>query len=82
MNADPEILTVVLADAQRDQLAPVVRRAVRDRKGVIFFTAAPFIDTHGHTAFRLQAKCLDSTAANKVLRIVRQAKDESASKPS
>ena len=71
-NADPQILTVTLTDAQRDQLAPLVRRAARDRRGVIFFTAAPFIRA-GKTAFRLQAKFLDSRDASKALKVIREA---------
>lgn len=77
MSADPEILSVILTDSQRDALAPIVRKASRDRQGVIFFTAAPFIDA-GRQAWRLQAKFLGSRDAAKVLKLLEQNGSNSA----
>lgn len=74
-NVDSEILTVVLTDAQRSQLEPLVRRQTRDRRGLIFVTVGPFMQ-NGQTAFRLQAKFLKSKAANKVLKIIRETQPE------
>lgn len=68
---ESDIVTVLLTDEQRNALAPLVREATADRKGVIFFSAAPCIE-NGQREFRLQAKCLPWKTANKVLKLIRE----------
>jgi hypothetical protein len=74
---DPGLVTLVLTDSQRQQLEPLVRRQVKDRRGLLFVSVAPFLE-NGQTAFRLQAKFVPHRTANRLLRIIRECKADEA----
>jgi len=66
-----EIITLYLTSGQREFLEPLVRRQVKDRRGLIFVSVAPFFD-EGTSHFRMQAKWVRWKDANKALRIINE----------
>jgi hypothetical protein len=64
-----------LTDEQGPQLAPLVRRQVLDRKGLLPVSVAPFME-NGETAFQRQAQFLEWKTASKVLKLIREANTE------
>jgi len=72
----PDLITLALTDSQSQQLRCLIRRQVTDRKGLLSCSVAPFISSeNGETHFRLQAAFIPWKTANKVLKIIRDAKN-------
>jgi hypothetical protein len=65
------IVTLQLTESQREQLQPLVRRQVAERRGLLLCSVAPHFN-NGKSCFRLQAKFLTWPAAQRVLKIVRE----------
>jgi hypothetical protein len=64
-----DLVTILLTDAQRRQLEPLVRR--QGRRGLLLVSIAPHIQ-NGNNVFRLQAKFLPWRTANKILKLIRE----------
>ena len=69
------LVTLRLTDEQRQQLEPLVRRQVEDRKGLLLVSVAPFME-NGEPAFRMQAMFLPWKTASKVLKLVSESNSE------
>jgi hypothetical protein len=73
------ITTITLTPDQERDLLPLVQRQVIDRRGLLFFSVAPFMDVEaGSPALRLQAVFLPWKIANRVLKLIREANQPSA----
>lgn len=68
-----DIVTLPLTGEQGELVAPLVRRQAKERKGLLLVSVAPDM-RDGRTVFRLQACFLPWPLANRVLRIIREAK--------
>jgi hypothetical protein len=66
-----DLVTILLTDAQRRQLEPMVRRQCQDRRGLLLVSIAPHIQ-NDNNVFRLQAKFLPWRTANKILKLIRE----------
>jgi len=53
-SSQPTLITLLLTDSLRQQLEPVVRRQILDRKAFLLVGVVPSMQ-EGETAFRLQA---------------------------
>jgi hypothetical protein len=70
-----DIVTLPLTDEQGELVAPLVRRQVKERKGLLLVSVAPNV-YDGQTVFRLQTCFLPWRLANRVLKIIRESKGQ------
>jgi hypothetical protein len=68
-----EIVTVALTRQQEEQLWPLIRRQTIDHLGLLFVSAAPFLDLEqSETRLRLQAVYLNRKISQQILKLIRK----------
>jgi hypothetical protein len=68
-----EVITLTLTGQQHEALEGLVRRQAVEHKGLLLCSAAPFFCfDSGEVRLRLQATFLEWSAANRILKIIRE----------
>ena len=66
-----QVVTIQLLERQAEDLWPIVRRQVDDKKGLIFYSVAPYLTMKpGCVQLRMQAVFVPHPKANKILKLI------------